>query len=229
MSDKQKFKAVIFDWDGTLVDSTSVILGAHNHVRDHMGLEPWTLDDIFGCSSKSARETYPEIYGERSDDALSVLYNYTDNFDLSLLSVFESSHQVLKFIYNNNLPMAVVSNKRHDPLQREVTHFGWEEFFPVAIGAGRAERDKPHAAPLLMAINELEVDLHPSEILYVGDTETDLLCAQNAGCQSALVEEYRPRPYLIEKYNPDYVCAKLEDLCEVIMNNRTEQKESVAG
>ena len=220
---------MIFDWDGTLVDSTAVILGAHNHVREIMGLEPWTLDDIFGCSSKSARETYPDIYGDRSDEALTILYQYTDNFDLSALKVFDTSAKVLEFIHNHSLPMAVVSNKRHDPLQREIDHFGWKNYFPVAIGAGKAARDKPDAAPLLMAIEALNGDLLPSDVLYVGDTETDLLCAKNAGCQSALVEEYRDRPDLIEQYQPDYVCAQLEDLCDVITLNSADTKAEAIG
>ncbi len=219
------FKAIIFDWDGTLVDSAKLILNAHNHVREKMGFEPWTHEDIFGHSSKSARETYPEIFEDRSDEALAILYDYTDNADLKNLQVFEGSKPLLDSIKEYGVTMGVVSNKRHDPLMREITHIGWTHYFDVMVGAGLAERDKPNAAPLIFALDKLSFDVKPSEILYVGDSETDLLCAKNAGSPAALIGEGATFDRLVKKYNPQYVCGSQEHFQEMLFSGSENTKE----
>ena len=72
-------KAVFFDWDGTLVDTCGMVLDAHNHVRKIHNLPLWEAEDIFGRVSRSARETYPKIYGDRAAEAQKQLYDKPAN------------------------------------------------------------------------------------------------------------------------------------------------------
>ena len=206
-----KYKAIIFDWDGTLVDTCGLILDAHNHVREAMGHDKWTSEEFVGQSSKSAREYYPIMYKERSDEAMDILKKYVRDNHLKSLEPMEHAKEALNGIKH---PMGIVSNKTHEFLQIEIDHLGWRGHFETAIGAGHADKDKPHTAPMLMAINGLKGDLSPQDILYIGDTETDLLTAQNMGCDVALVQSDRPRPDLVEKYNPAYVWNDLTPLIE---------------
>ena len=67
MINLKNYKAVIFDWDGTLVDTCGLILKAHNHVRKHYNQPEWTMDDFLGCASQSAREYYPTVYGDEDE------------------------------------------------------------------------------------------------------------------------------------------------------------------
>lgn len=219
----EKYKAIIFDWDGTLVDTCGLILDAHNHVRTYMGQELWTMDDFMGRASQSAREYYPKIYGDRAEEAQKVLYEFVEEHHLTYLKTMPNAANLLSAC---PLPMGVVSNKRHGTLHTEIKAMNWEEFFVCVIGAGRAKKDKPSPDPLLMAIKEIDPDLKPSDILYVGDTETDLLCAQNAGCPVALVQSDKPRPDLIKKYNPDYAW---DDLSPFLAEISTFQPEKTAN
>ena len=220
----EKYKAVVFDWDGTLVDSVEWVLGAHNHVRTNMGMIPWTREDLFGCSSRSSRETYPEVYGDRSGEALEMLYEYTSTKHLESAIPFTGAEQVLEVITEKSIKMGVVSNKRHEQLNETIDHLGWRKYFVSSIGAGHAPNDKPAPYSLLMAIDEMGMDYAPVDVLYVGDTETDLLCAQNAGCPAIFIQSHEPRPDLIEKYDP--VCsyhdiqAFLDDLMSPVAVNK---------
>ena len=208
--DLQKYKAVVFDWDGTLVDTCGLILDAHNHVRVHMGHDLWTMDDFLGQASKSAREYYPEIYGERADEAQEVLYNFVGEHHLSYLSPMQSAQELLSALSPCHF-LAVVSNKRHDVLMREIAHVGWQHHFKSMVGAGVAAKDKPSPEPLLHALKEISSDILPEQILYVGDTETDLLCTLQAGCDCVFIQSDRPRPDLVEKYNPVLSCDSVEE------------------
>lgn len=210
------YKAIIFDWDGTLVDTCGLILDAHNHVRSYMGEKPWTMDDFMGRPSQSAREYYPKIYGNRSDEAQKILYAYVEEHHLTYLKPMKFSEEVLTFIDEKKIPIGIVSNKRHDTLKTEIKAMGWEQYFQSVVGAGHAEKDKPSPDPLLLAIRKINASISPDDILYIGDTETDLLCAQNAKCPVALVQTEKPRPDLVEKYAPLHVWNDLSPLKELI-------------
>ena len=218
------YKAIIFDWDGTLVDTCGLVLDAHNHVRAFMGHDLWTMDDFMGQASKSAREYYPEVYGSRADEAQKILYEYVDKHHLTYLKPMGGAADLLNQISQQNIPMGVVSNKRHQTLYTEINEMVWMDYFGVVIGAGYATKDKPNAAPLLMAMNKIDKTLKPSDILYVGDTQTDLLCAQNAGCPVVFIQADKQRPDLIEKYQPDFVFDDLSEFMEAARQKTTINK-----
>ena len=196
----ENIKAILFDWDGTLVDTCQLVLDAHNHVRQKMGLIPWSMNDFLSGGSKSTREYYPEIYGERAEQAEEILYTYVEANHLDYLKEMPEAQALLKSIA---VPMGVVSNKRHHTLVKEVKALGWESFFETIVGAGRAEQDKPSPKPIEMAREELSIRVSNHEILYVGDTETDLKCSDNAGCQSCLIQNGKRAEDLKQQYTPE--------------------------
>ena len=81
--------------------------------------------------------------------------------------------------------LGVVSNKTGNILRREAEHLRWTRHFKRLVGAGDAALDKPHAAPVLLALDASGIGV--GEAWYVGDTALDMECAQNAGCLGVLV------------------------------------------
>ena len=212
----KNYKAIIFDWDGTLVNSEDWVVAAHNHVRAAFDLPLWTKADIFSSSSLSAREIFPQIYGDKSDEAMAMLIEHTTKHNLESAKPYDGAKELLNSIKENNILQGVVSNKRHEPLNEVVTHLKWNDYFSVIIGAGYASKDKPSAEPLLTAIKEIGNNITPDDILYVGDTETDLLCAKNTGCDAVLIQSDKPRPDLIDKYAPKYSFHNLESFTKAL-------------
>jgi phosphoglycolate phosphatase len=201
-----KYTAVFFDWDGTLVNSLDIIVRAHNHVREAFGLEKWEMIDYFGTASQSARDLYPKIYGAESDKAMTLLYDYLGKHHLDYTVPLEGAEDLLKALKAKGIVMGVVSNKRHDVLNKEIEHMKWDRYFASVIGAGYAAADKPHPDPLLIAIKEAGLTGMPDGLLYVGDTETDLRVAEGVGCDSALLLHGRTdmQP-LIDRFRPVFV------------------------
>ncbi|MEM9470153.1 MAG: HAD family hydrolase [Pseudomonadota bacterium] len=199
MSFFDKYKAIFFDWDGTLVDSCDLILDAHNVVRKHFDKPLWTMDDFLGRASESAREYYPKVYGDDSDTAQKILYDFVEKHHLNYLEVMDSAFDLVRDL---DVSCVVVSNKRHQILEKEIDHLQVANLLDCIVGAGVAKKDKPSSDPLLLGMKEVNPDLTPNNILYVGDTETDLLCAKNTGCDVVLIQSNKARPDLIEKYQP---------------------------
>ena len=224
----QNYKAIIFDWDGTLVNSEDWVVNAHNHVRKAFDLPLWTKADIFSSSSLSARELYPQILGDKSDEALNMLIEYTTKHNLKSAIPYDGAKTLLDLIKDNNVLQGVVSNKRHEPLNEAAKYLNWQNYFSVIIGAGYVSKDKPSAEPLLAAIKEIDAVLTPKDILYVGDTETDLLCAKNTGCDAALIQSggSRSRPDLIEKYSPAYSCGNIQEFIDILTFEETAENKA---
>lgn len=185
---RKKPDAILFDWDGTLIDSSKAIQGYLNHVLQHFGKPLLSLEDACKATRKSARETYPQIFGEKSDEALGVLYKYVAETHLSTLTPFEGAEGFLKQLHQAQIPMAIVSNKHHPNLLREISHLGWDVYLTENVGAGRAERDKPSPDPLLFSAREKGLDPSKHEVWYVGDTDTDMEAALAAGFRPFFIE-----------------------------------------
>jgi phosphoglycolate phosphatase len=186
--DFKKPSAIFFDWDGTFVDSMAALHAYYNHVLSHFGMPPITLEQAQSNIRRSAREVFPEIFGEKAEEALSVFYSFVEAEHLKHLQAFDGADDFLNGLTAYNIPMGIVSNKKHSFLLKEISHVGWDKHFVSNIGAGIAEKDKPAPDPLLLAARQINMSPPNHNIWYVGDTETDMQAAQAAGFELIFIE-----------------------------------------
>jgi len=203
------YSAVFFDWDGTLVDSLGLLFAAHNHTRAYMGHPQWTREEYNTAMSSSTRELYPKLYGARAQEAQDYLYTYIHAHHLDHLTLMDGVQDLLDGLHAKHIPMAVISNKRNDVLVKEVEHLGWQKYFGAYLGAGIAAKDKPAADPILYAADTHSQRPDVRQILYVGDTETDLKASQAAGCACAFVLHGKANDALLNAYAPAIVADDL--------------------
>ncbi|MDR3449291.1 MAG: HAD family hydrolase [Alphaproteobacteria bacterium] len=179
-------RAVIFDWDNTLVDSWGAIAHAINVTRAHFGSPAWTMEEVKANCIRSARESFPDWYGDRWQEASDIFYGCFKNIQFDDLKPLRGSADLLKYLAAQKIPAFVVSNKNGEFLRREAEVLGWNGYFAAIIGALDAPRDKParehpdHA----LALGGLTAS---ADIWFVGDSEADIACARNAGCLPVLI------------------------------------------
>lgn len=213
---KQKPDAILFDWDGTLVDTLPGLLIAHNHVRGHFDLQPWTTEQFHKEMKFSSRELYPKIYGERVEEAFDVLRRFMHENILNYLVPIADSERLLQSIHKTGTPIGIVSNKRHEFLVREIEHLGWGQYISVQAGAGYAAQDKPSGEPIRKALSEIGIKPENTHVWYVGDTETDMLAARDSACAAVLLLHGAQRPELVETYSPAYVFNNLQEVLDCL-------------
>ena len=205
---------MLFDWDNTLVDTWPVIHEAMNTALGHMGHTPWSLDETRARVRRSMRETFPEMFGARWEEARDVFYSRFREIHLERLAVRPGAETLLERLAERRIYMGVVSNKMGDHLRREAAHLGWTHHFAHLVGATDAARDKPAVAPVRLALDGSGVEPGAS-VWFVGDTEIDMECAHNAGCVPILVRQTAPQPPEFEQYAPQAYfsdCAALATL-----------------
>ncbi len=200
-SDLRPPKAIVFDWDNTLVDSWECIHFANNATLRHMGLPEWTLDETRQRVAKSLRDSFPVLFGNRWEAARDFFYATFRAIHLDHLKPLPGSAELLKELAEHGVWLAVVSNKSGEFLRKEAEQLGWSRYFRRLVGANDASEDKPSAVPVLMALEGSGVA--PGEdVWFVGDSAIDMHCAVNAGCAPVLARDIPPLPGEFAVYPP---------------------------
>ncbi len=194
-------RAVLFDWDNTLIDSWVTIHEAMNAALEAMGHDTWTIGQTRERVCRSLREVFPEMFGDRWEEAREVFYGRFRDVHLDMLAPMEGAEGLLRLLAVRGVYLGVVSNKLGEHLRREVAHLGWGDLFGGVVGANDAVRDKPSPQPVVLALSGS--DITPGgNVWLVGDTGIDLECARNAGCQGILIRQTRPHPGEFEGCEP---------------------------
>ncbi len=199
----QKPKAILFDWDNTLVDSWAIIFDALNFTLEKFDKTPWTMDETKQRVRKSLRESFPILFGDDWKNAADVFYGRFDDIHINQLSPLEGAGEMLAELSRQGLYLGVVSTKRGDYLRKEAQHLGWDSYFFRMVGALDAENDKPAIDPVEMAL-----DGYPNnrgqDIWFVGDADIDMECAVNANLAPILLRAQAPKPNEFTDHPPIY-------------------------
>lgn len=203
--------AVLFDWDNTLVDSWTVIHDALNTTLEAMGHSPWTLDETRQRVTRSMRESFPEMFKTRWEEARDIFYTRYREIHLTRLSALPGAETLIEALMAAEIYLGVVSNKAGEHLRLEAAHLGWNDRFSRFVGATDAPRDKPASDPIILALSGSGIPAGPT-VWFVGDTAIDMECAHRSGCVPVLVRQAAPKPGEFDPYAPKYYFQDCESL-----------------
>jgi len=182
-------KAILFDWDNTLVNTWPVITDALNVTRATYGLETWTIEEARVKSARALRESFPEWFGTEWENARDIFYGHFAKVHCEKLQEMPGAGALCASLRRLGIPLFIVSNKKSQYLHDEIKHLGWESFFIKVVGAGEAPKDKPDRAVVDIALLGSEFHADDPAIWLVGDTYPDVLCAQAAGLTPVLMHD----------------------------------------
>lgn len=175
-------RLVVFDWDGTLMDSTGQIVAAATRAIAQLGLPerpPEAIRDIIGLG---LRESWQRLFPELGPDTfLPFVEAYRQHFfapELQTARLFDKAAEVVTELAGRGFLLAVATGKSRRGLDRDLAASGLERFMAGSRTADET-RSKPHPDMLLELMNGLGVS--PAGTLMVGDTEWDLEMARRAG------------------------------------------------
>ncbi|HYD29901.1 MAG TPA: HAD family hydrolase [Azospirillaceae bacterium] len=179
-------RAVLFDWDNTLVDTWGCIHAALSATLMAMGHAPWTEEETRARVRQSLRDSFPRMFGNRWQEARDVFYDTFAAIHIERLRPMAGAETLLTALAGRGVYLGVVSNKTGTFLREEADALGWTRFFGRLVGAADAVRDKPDPAPVLMALEPS--GLTPCrDVWFVGDADIDMECAHGAGCLPVFV------------------------------------------
>lgn len=204
-------RALLFDWDNTLVDSWPTIHEALNATLTAMGHLPWTLEESKERVRLSLRDSFPLLFGGRWEEARRIYLDAFLAMHLERLNALPGVVELLEQLTGAEFYLGVVSNKTGPILRREAERLGWTSYFRRLVGATDAAVDKPDAAPVIMALDGSGIPAGP-DVWFVGDTAVDMQCAMNAGCVPVLLGQSDPASAEFAEFKPELAfrdCASL--------------------
>ncbi len=212
---------VIFDLDGTLLDTLTDLQGAVNHTMRHFRFPERTYDEVRrfvgnGVAVLLHRCAPVDTPEELFPSMLECFRAYYKEHMYDHTAPYNGVLSMLTELRRKGFRTAIVSNKL-DEATKELNRRFFLPYNELAIGTP-AEYKKPHPYSVFDAICQL--DSTPEQTIYVGDSEVDLETAANAGIPCVGVSwGFRDRPFL-EKHGANYVIDTPEELVPLLLSNQ---------
>jgi len=231
----EKPPALLFDLDGTLVETLPDLCAATNFILKKLGLATIDESQIRGMIGGGVRQilqhalTNYEIHftAEKLDSEVEELIAYYHDHIADQSHVFDNVLPILERAQKANIKLAIVTNKRYGLAKHLLTTLGVQHYFPVIIGGDTLPTRKPDKAMLVEAISQLDAD--PKKTIMIGDSEADILAANAAEVTcvcvrfgyrqistqemqkmgALLIDDYKQLPQLLTQINPAF--APLQD------------------
>lgn len=216
-----KVKAVLFDLDGTLVDTFEAFHIMVNDILRRFNMPERSFSEnarLVGKTSRTIAETIARETGLNMNlDEFSTMmvrewiYTYMPKYG----RLYPDALETLRELKKRGCLLGVVSNTSREELPNYLNSFKIRGFFNVAVSAGDAEKPKPAPEPVLKAVKMLNVK--PEEAVMIGDRPEDIESGRAAGTYTvAVLRSVRPKSEL-EAAKPDFIINELSEILSIIL------------
>lgn len=210
-------RTVLFDLDGTLIDSIDLILASYRHTLAAHG-RPAVPDAEWMRGVGTPLRVQLNPWAESPEDLMALVATYRDynlaNHD-QMIRAYPGIAELMHGIRSAGLRTGVVTSKNREGTRRGLRLFGLEEFMEVLVCADDVERPKPHPEPVERAVRLLGAD--PASTIFVGDSIHDLHSGRGAGVLTGAVLWGPFRREELEPAQPDFWLESPEDLKRLLL------------
>ena len=208
-----RYPVVLFDLDGTVVDSGPIILASMRHAtREVLGTEH-TDDELMQAVGGPGLEAQLSVFGPDDVDELVRVYRAHNEPLHDTLEAFAGMEDVLVRLRAEGRRLGVVTAKRRSAVELAFASVPLGHLFETVVGGDETEKHKPDPEPLLLAAERMGVD--PSQAAYVGDSPFDVGAAKAAGMYAIAVTWGRIHDRSrLERAEPDAIVDSPEELLE---------------
>jgi phosphoglycolate phosphatase len=226
--DWKQISVLIFDLDGTLIDSKLDLALSVNAARRHLGLGPLDPEIIFGYVGQGApmlirRSLGSEAHEEQITEALRFFLNYYRQHMLDHTVTYPGVRAALDRL--DGLHLTVLTNKPVRFSQEILIGLGIAEYFRFVFGGNSFEKKKPDPMGVHTILERLRC--MPEEAMVVGDSEIDVLTARNAGTWACGVS-YGLGSHHLKDCPPDVTVDNLLELAELLRPDRSLSRRGPA-
>ena len=215
-------KLIIFDFDGTLIDSGPDLALSVNHMLKSLNYDTFSQEIIHGWIGNGALtlvkrallgkvDISEAIDSELFEKALKLLLDFYAKNVCVETTVYPNVEKTLKVLKDNGYVMAIVTNKPFAFIEPILVTLKLDSYFSYYLGGDSLDKKKPNPEPLLHVCKKLS--LHVEQSVMIGDSKNDIIAAQNANMQSIGVSYGYNYGEDIGNYNPDVV---VDDIYEIV-------------
>ena len=210
-----KYEGILFDLDGTLVDTKAGLISAFTHTFAQFGLLI-PQEQMQSYMGPPLRQTFAQYVKESEVETAVMTYRtFYANHGLKEVQLFEGVKEMLIQLHQQGVPMGVATSKEQSVAKKILEHFELDSFFCVIEGASQDTSKDNKTAVMKAALSHFSCDT--KKVLMIGDREHDLIGAKNCGLDAVSVlygygtmEEY-------QEFSPVYIAKNVQELTEWLL------------
>ncbi|HSR68273.1 MAG TPA: HAD family hydrolase [Acidobacteriota bacterium] len=182
MDGNSHHRAILFDFDGTLIDASDAIVSAFNLTLRDLGIAEMEHKSVVRLIGRPLQEMFFEVMGRRpqAEEVESILDIYREHFypiATSHARPLPGLAETLTY-YSGRIKLGIATSRHSRGAYQILEHFGLRSHFGAVVGLDHVNQAKPHPEPLLQALRQLETE--PAQAVMVGDTTDDMAAARAA-------------------------------------------------
>lgn len=213
VNEKVAIKAILFDMDGTLLDTREYIYRTFEYVFREYGLAHLSRKDLPALRGMSLEKSYQTLAPGHDVEPLRKAHRAFQQNNMDLVRPFRNTLTTLTKLKTDGVKMAIVSTRAQTALE-SLKHAGLMDLFDAVITGDDTENFKPHPEGIFKALER--VGTAAAEAMMVGDTDVDILAGKNAKTMSVgATYGFTPRD-ILQTLNPDYLIDDIQEVLELV-------------
>jgi pyrophosphatase PpaX len=209
-----KITTLLFDLDGTLVDTNELIIQSFLHTLGHYYPGRYKREDLLPFMGPSLVETFSSMDPEKTEEMAQMYIDFNvENHD-RYVTEFEGVYDTVKKLKEVGFKLGVVTTKRAETVALGLKFTKLESFFETIVTLDDVTKTKPDPEPVNKALELL--GSRPEEAMMVGDNSHDILAGRNAGTKTVGVAWSLKGKNFLQRYEPDYILDTMDDLLQIL-------------
>jgi pyrophosphatase PpaX len=205
---------LLFDLDGTLIESNTLILASYTATLEHFTGRKYEQEELLPFIGPPLKDVFMNIDPARADDMIAAYRKHNLEHHDEYVEAYPYVVETLQQLKQAGFKLGIVTTKIRETAERGITVCGLDGLFDVVIGYDDINQPKPHPEPVLKALEALGST--PEEAIMVGDNYHDIESGQNAGAKAAGVAWSIKGKQTLEAYKPEYMLEDMRDLLEIV-------------
>ena len=213
-------KFLIFDFDGTLCDTSTTILASYNDTLSELHLPAVTESVARATIGLPLRECYRHLVNNSTEELLDRCYDihhryFEKNSKRFRPTLFPGVKSTLEQLHQRGIVLSVASSRGHDSLCHILDDCSILSLFSLVLGAEDVERAKPDPFPVLLALRRL--GFRAEDTIVVGDMPVDIAMGQGADCRTIAVDYGNASLEELQMSNPNAIISCFNELSEELL------------
>lgn len=209
-----KVDTLLFDLDGTLIDTNELIITSFQYTLDHYFPGQFTREDILPFIGPPLIDSFSKLDRDKAEEMMQFYRNFNHAKHDELVKEFPGVYDAIKTLHEKNYKLAIVTTKKRVTTEMGLKLTKLEPFFDAVVTLDEITHAKPHPEPLLKALDL--VGSKPEQAIMVGDNRHDIEGGKNAGTLTAGVAWALKGREHLEQFKPDFMLESMFDLVEIV-------------
>ncbi|MFD2761241.1 pyrophosphatase PpaX [Lentibacillus juripiscarius] len=203
---------VLFDLDGTLIDTNELIIESFMHTFHHYGKD-LTREEAIEFIGPPLRDTFLQYNSGRADAMIETYREHNKQHHDDYVKAFPNVVETIDRLHRENVQLGIVTTKMRGTVDMGLAVTGLDHYFKTVITLDDVTCAKPHPEPVIKAMTELGASAEST--LMVGDNSHDIEAGQNAGIRTAAVAWSLKSREKLMACRPTYMMEDMWDLLEI--------------